>query len=190
MAQSKASGTEIHDEPLDDATVRRLFRETAKDIPPADSILFERIEESIEQTRLPASSYCSSFTTFARSLLERFRVLFSRPQLAWGIAGMQAIALCFFLIHVPGQQSYQTLSADPVSQHDETAPVFYVIFRDDAQIGEVKHFLEKNKAMIVNGPGKRGIYTIQFTRKDLLTAKEQTAILASSPLIIFAEQVY
>ncbi len=190
MAQSKASGTGIHDEPLDSATVRRLLRETAKDIPPADSILFERIEESIEQTGFPALSLCSSFTTSARSLPERFRVFFGRPQLAWGIVGMQAIALCFFIIHVPVQQSYQTLSVDPASQHDETAPVFYVIFREDAQIGEMKHFLEKNNAMIVNGPGKRGIYTICFTRKDSLTAKEQAAILSSSPLIIFAEQVY
>ena len=189
MVQSKASGIDIKDEPLDNATVRHVLRETAGDVPPAGAKIFERIERSIEQTQSPASGLSSS-TAPARAILDRLRDFFGSPQLAWGVVGIQAIALCFFIIHVPVQKSYQTLSVDQAGHYDETAPIFYVIFREDAQVGEVKLFLEKNSGMIVNGPGRQGIYTIRFTRNPLLTAKEQAAILSSSPLVIFADQVY
>ena len=175
---------------MDTATARHIMKKTAEDVPPAHPALFARIEESIADSTCPGKARHTPSVSPVQALLQAVRDYFSRPHLAWGIVAVQAIALCLFVAYSPITNTYHTLSAKRADIQKTTGPVFYVIFRNNAQLGEIEQLLTRTNGAIINGPGKRGIYTIRFHPTPSATVKKILATLKSSCLVTFIEKAY
>ncbi len=188
----KPSETTERSDAMDTEAVRHILRETAEDITPASPSVFTRIEQSIDESTLPGTAQDTASILFLHGLLDRVRDYFNRPHLAWGIVAVQTIALCLFVIFTPlhNQSNYQTLSADPTDRQTPAAPTFYVMFNDKATIQEIQGLLSQINAVIINGPGKRGIYTIRFLHSPSTGAAKITTWLNNSSIITFIEKVY
>jgi len=175
---------------METATVRHILKKTAEDIPSAHPALFARIEESIGDFPLAGKEQHAPSSSPVQDLFCKLRGYFSRPQLAWGVVAVQAIALCLFVAYSPVTNTYQTLSADRADTQVTAEPIFYVIFHGNAQLGEIEQLLTRSNAAIINGPGKRGIYTIRVHPELPMTVKEVLTTLEDSSLIMFIEQAY
>ncbi len=167
---------------FDDETMRRILKETAEDVTPAGPAVFSRIGKSVG---LPEKKEKNRW-----SFMDRLRDFFAQPQFAWGFAVMQTIVLCLFLVYSPQkQQTYEVLSANRV----ETAsfgPSFHVIFDNNARMVDIESLLQQTGAMIINGPGKRGIYTMRLKKKQTGNIETRLEIFKQSPLVSFIEQAY
>ncbi|HEB70294.1 MAG TPA: hypothetical protein ENI88_11840 [Desulfobulbus sp.] len=175
---------------LDTETVRHILKESAEDIRPAHPAVFARIEKSVEESSLADTEQPSPHSPSVQALRSKLRDYFSRPHLAWGVVAVQAVALCLFVAYAPVRSSYQTLSAGRTDIQAPAGPAFYVIFHENARIREIERLLTTTEAVIINGPGKRGIYTIRFSPMPSTTVKELCATLKKSSLITFIEQAY
>lgn len=189
--QKKIHATTKKPDALDTETIRRILIETARDIAPASPALFSRIEQNIEESTSGRGTGKAVFPSFLQALAARLRDYFNRPQLAWGVVAAQTIVLCLFLLFSPVQEnSYQTLSTN----QPDTGSIqsFQVIFDTGAGIHEMEQLLRKAGAIIVNGPGPGGVYTIQLHRPQLgPSAKNNTLLmLKQSPLVTFLGKTY
>ena len=175
---------------MDTATARHILQKTAEDIPPAHPALFARIEESIGDSPLAGKEQQAPSCAPIQDLFCKLRDYFSRPQLAWGIVAVQAIVLCLFVAYSPITSTYHTLSANRVDIKGTAGPIFYVIFHENAQLREIEQLLTRTNAAIINGPGKRGIYTIRIHPASPTTVKKLLTTLKDSSLITFIEKAY
>ncbi len=174
--------TEENRDVFDDDTMRRILKETAEDVTPAGPAVFSRISKSVG---LPEKTEKNRW-----SFMDRLRDFFVQPQLAWGFAAMQTIVLCLFLVYSPQkQQTYEVLSANRI-ETASSGPSFHVIFNDSARMVEIESLLQQTGAMIINGPGKRGIYTMRLKKKQTDKIETRLEILKQSPLVSFIEQAY
>jgi hypothetical protein len=174
---------------LDSATTSRILKETAANIPPPSPAVFKRIEQSINE--LSPSTEVAASSSSLQSFFNRMYDYFNRPRLAWGVVAVQAIALCLFFAFSPTKNTYQTLSSDQTAVQSPAVPSFYVIFQDDARIQEIEHLLTQIDAVIVNGPGKRGIYSLKLLQSQSSANIDNLLLtLKKSPLITFIEKVY
>lgn len=187
----KPSETTEKSDAMDTEAVRHILRETAEDIAPVSPLVFTRIEQSINESSLPGTAQNATSISPLRALLNGVHDYFNKPQLAWGIVAVQTIALCLFVVFSPlHQNSYQTLSADQTGLQSPAAPTFYVMFHDKATIQEIQGLLTRMNAVIINGPGKRGIYTLQLSQSPAIEAENIKKWLNNSPIITFIEKVY
>ena len=175
---------------MDTATARHILKKTAEDIPPAHPALFARIEESIGDSSPIGNANQASLVSPVQALLNTVRDYFSRPQLAWGIVAVQAIVLCLFIASAPIKNTYHTLSANRTNIETQAGPIFYIIFHENARLREIEQLLARTNGAIINGPGKRGIYTIRFHPTPSATVKKLLTTLKDSSLITFIEQAY
>ncbi len=175
---------------LDAATARHILEETAAVIPPADPELFARIEESIAGSLPTSQPQQTPFISSLQTLLKTIRDYFRRPQLAWGVVAVQAIVLCLFIASAPIKDTYHTLSADKTDIGAQAGPIFYVIFHENARLRQIEQLLARTNGTIINGPGKRGIYTIRFQPAPAARGKKMLTTLKDSPLITFIERAY
>ncbi len=191
LKQNNRAQTSGEPEALDAATTRRILQQTAEDIPPAAPDVFARIEEAITPSSFADNGDMTSPPSFLSTLVERLHDLVAQPRIAWGVAAAQAIVLCLFFAFFPGNTTYQTLSGNQISQQEDiTAPTFTVIFQDNATIGAVETLLKQVDATIINGPGRRGIYTITLASTGKTNRDEALKNLQNSSLITFIEQAY
>ncbi|WP_457575166.1 hypothetical protein [Desulfomarina sp.] len=167
---------------FDDETMRRILKETAEDVTPAGPAVFSRISKSVG---LPKKTEKSRWI-----FMDRLRDFFVQPQFAWGFAAMQTIVLCLFLVYSPHkQQTYEVLSASRI-ETASSGPSFHIIFNNSARMIEIEALLQQTGAMIINGPGKRGIYTMKLKKKQSDNIKARLEILKQSSLVSFIEQAY
>ncbi|HHL35219.1 MAG TPA: hypothetical protein ENJ30_12720 [Desulfobulbaceae bacterium] len=184
------SDTAKEQENLDSATARHILQQTAEDIPPAHPALFARIEESIKEPTPVGNAHQPPSVSPVQALLNMIRNSFRRPQLAWGIVAVQAIVLCLFIASAPIKNTYHTLSANRTDIGAQAGPIFYVIFHENARLREIEQLLARTNGAIINGPGKRGIYTIRFHPTPSATVKKLLTTLKNSSLITFIERAY
>ncbi len=175
---------------LDSATARHILEETAEVIPPADPELFARIEESIAGSLPTGQPQQTPSISSLQTLLNTIRDYFRRPQLAWGVAAVQAIVLCLFIASTPVKNNYHTLSTGQTDMEPPAGSTFYVIFHENAQLRDIEQLLTRTNGTIINGPGKRGIYTIRFYSAPTATGKNILTSLKDSSLITFIERAY
>lgn len=122
--------------------------------------------------------------------MDRLRDFFVQPQFAWGFAAMQTVVLCLFLVYSPQkQQTYEVLSASRI-ETTSSGPSFHIIFNDSARMVEIESLLQQTGAMIINGPGKRGIYTMRLKKNQTDNLETRLEILKQSSLVNFIEQAY
>ncbi len=193
MMSKRENKTQISGEPetIDTAVARRILQETAEDILPASPDVFARIEQAITSTPFSENTSEVPPSSLLAPLVERLRNLIVQPGFAWGVAAAQAIVLCLFFAFSPGSTTYQTLSGNQISQQEDiTAPTFTVIFQDNATIGAVETLLKQVGATIINGPGRRGIYTITLASAGKTSRDEALKNLQHSSLITFIEEAY
>jgi len=176
------SETDKNRDVFDDDTMRRILRETAEEVKPANPAVFSRINRAIGYPEKTAGSRWS--------FMNRLRDFFAIPQLAWGFAAIQTIVLCLFLVNSPQkQQTYEVLSASQV-ETTFSQPSFHVIFNNTAQMADIESLLQKTGAIITDGPEKRGIYTMRFKKRQTDNVENRLEILRQSSLINFIEQAY
>jgi hypothetical protein len=176
------SETDKNRDVFDDDTMRRILKETAEEVKPVNPAIFSRISQSIERQEKTEKSRWS--------FMDRLRDYFAMPQLAWGFAAMQTVVICLFLVYSPQkQQAYQVLSSSRV-ETASSGPSFYIMFNDSARITEIEHLLLQTGAKIIDGPGKKGIYTITFQHKQTNSVGTRLKTLQQSSLITFIEQIY
>ncbi len=175
---------------MDTATARHIMKKTAENVPPAHPALFARIEESIEGPSPVSNARQTPSVSPVQALLNTVRDYLRRPQLAWGIVAVQAIVLCLFIASAPIKNTYHTLSANRTNIEAQAGPIFYVIFHKNARLREIEQLLTRTNGTIINGPGKRGIYTIRFHPTPSATVKKLLTTLNNSSLITFIERAY
>jgi len=189
--QKQSEHTETGQE-LDDALVRDIIQESAKAAPKPSPDLFARIEENIQGHKETAMKQTESGWHRLQQWIANWRDILFRPQVGWGLAAVQAIVLCIFLILSPGpgDHDYKTLSMGEQTQSQETSIDLYVMFHDQATIAEMEQLLNTLQGRIKDGPAENGVYLVAFAddtvnQPDFLIKK-----LQQSKIVTFAEQVY
>jgi len=74
---------------------------------------------------------------------------------------VQAAVLTTVVVRDQGAQSHQLAS------HDNGAPLAVVRFTQNATLADVTRFLDINKATVVDGPKKGGLYEIKLSRSPM-----------------------
>ena len=177
-----------HEADLSEDLVRRIVRKTAQTVPPVSGDIFTRIETAIESGGRPALDRPAPKMSVIREHIRQWLDLFFRPQVGWGLAAVQAAALCLFLVFSPGRQAYNTLS---MSHESTVAGIhLYVMFDDTATVGEIEKLLRQMHGRIIDGPAGHGIYTITFETGSAATTAELLKKLQQDKIVTFAEQTY
>ncbi len=192
MMSKRENKTQISGEPeaLDTEITRRIFKETAEDIPPASPDVFARIEEAITSTAFSEDADPILPPSFLAVLVNRLRDLIAQPRIAWGVAAAQAIVLCLFFAFSSSDHFYQTLSGSQPGVQSTSSASFTVMFKNNATIGEIETLLAHAGATIIGGPGARGIYIITLAQPDNQDRNESLKRLKSSSLVTFIEEAY
>ncbi len=183
------SGTDKNGKTLDIETTRRILRKTAEDIPAVSPAVFARIEQTLDKA---APEKLDPEILPLQGLFNWFRNYVGRPQVAWGVVAVQAIAICFFLSFLPltNQNTYQTLSTGNSGVLSREGVRFYVIFADNAKMSEIGNLFSGLNVAIAIGSGQKGIYTIKIVSSTSSETEELVTTLKTSPLIKFMEKAY
>jgi len=176
----------------DDAFIRKVVRESARSAPKISPDLFARIEENINETTASSKQLAGSFRNRLQNWLYGWRDILFKPQVGWGLAAAQAVVLCLFLAFSPGpgEKAYQTLSSPDQVQKQQTSIDLYVMFRDQATIGEIEELLNSLQGRIKDGPAGNGVYLIAFAGQTVPDPDYLVKKLQQSKIITFVEQVY
>ena len=152
----------------------RVLKESLKSLEQDISVPSEQIFQSIannisiEQDREATSQGATDWIAYIR---ERLHAFFHAPGLAWGMCAVQALLLIWVLsIHQPA--TFQTLSAS--GSHRPGGPAYVVVFKSNADFGQVTRFMQQNHVKIVDGPSKKGMFRIIIEGKD--AAKDAEAL--------------
>ncbi|MFP7753085.1 hypothetical protein ACLG6S_00240 [Thermodesulfobacteriota bacterium B35] len=180
----------VNDEPMDDALLRELFNDASGDIEQVPPTLFSRIEERINDAGAGQMASPGRLAATWSRLRQWLRSQSGRPRLAWGLAGVQAVAIVLLLIFSNGSPPYHTLSAPQDAFSTCRSVALHVIFKESSRIGDIDRLLLQVGASIVNGPGRRGIYTLAVPREKYTDQADIIEVLKRSPLVSFVGPVY
>ena len=172
---------EIEEEVEAYVAMQEMYSEMREQLPEPSQELFEQIEKRIN-TEEPKSRKIS----FYNQMQEFLRSIFQLPQIGWGLAAVQAIAIALLLAGgVPSpEESILTLSDSHSSQ--ESVSKINIIFHGDAMEKEIRKLLLELHASIISGPTSEGLYIIA-TPVNMATESFLDQ-LRSKSIVVFAEQ--
>ena len=170
---------------LEDGIVRKIMHQTAAPRAISSPRVFSRIEENIGAwEKGPCRPVAAAPLV---DLWSRLRSWLASPRLAWGVAGLQAVAIVlFFVFSVPVQTSLHTLSSSGPAM--ETGRFLYILFDDAARMKDIESLLSEAGLRIVSGPSKRGIYTLRVPADTDPAALVQ--MLKEKKSVTFVEQAF
>lgn len=161
--------------------MQEMYSEMREQLPEPSAELFQKIEKRIfpnEPKAIKASFY--------QKIQVFFKSIFQVPQIGWGLAAVQAIAIALLLNSgMPtSEQSIRTLSNSESSQ--VSANQINIIFHSDAMEKDIRELLLELNATIVRGPTTEGLYVIATASK--LESESLLNQLRNSAIVVFAEQ--
>jgi hypothetical protein len=186
--EKKIDGTMPQFDTIEDDAIRFFLRKTAGDVPPVEDAVLLRIREKTGNASDFAGHQESVSNSIIQNFIDRIHFLLTRPYLAWGVVAVQAVVLCILIISSPQQAIYQILSSDQLTGQ-YPVPALYVMFDDEATIGDIEKLLAGTGGIIINGPGKKLVYTIQFQRETTESINKIINLLQGNPLITFVEYI-
>ena len=134
--------------------------------------------------RRPMAPLPPSRHIFGRAGKALTRALAWPGKFGWLLAAQAALALSVGLLLLPRSDppQHRTLGAAPA----QTIGNIIVIFRPDANEGELRQILEANDAHFVDGPTSAGAYVLQVppARRNSIIA-----VLLSQPEVVLAQPV-
>lgn len=162
--------------------MEEMYSEMSEQLPEPSAELFQKIEQ-----RIFSKESESSQLTIVDKIQDFFKSILPSPQIGWGLAAVQAIAIVFMLTTgIPtSDQSLRTLSNSESSQQDGKR--INIVFDKSAMEGDIRKLLLKHGATIMSGPTSEGLYILSSqSDMDMDTLLD---LLREKTIVLFAEKV-
>jgi len=177
--------------PLSDAAVRRIMEETAAEIEPSDSRLYEIIEKRIKTSSNPRAERATTGRFRWTKASTFLRTFCCQPRFAWGLVVVQAAIIIIFIISPQTElfttsNSYKTLSL--ATNPNSAKNLYLAIFHDSVPMSAIEKLLRQTNSTITNGPNKNGMFTLKIAVNSQPIRKEAVKTFKNSPLVAFFER--
>ncbi len=166
--------------------IRESYSDLKEQIPEPSPDLFSRIMENVQpDVQKEPETQLEKLSIFD-TVIEIVQQYLSAPRLAWSVAVVQTVVICFFLFSAPEETRFQTLSQN--GTNIEKGIQINVVFHETAVEKNIRQVLNDLNADIISGPSENGLYVllIKGTEDSSLVLKT----LKASGLVKFSQRKY